>query len=165
MPVSADSARNDDTFYETFYPRLVSVVFLRTGDWEAAEDAAQEAFVRFFAGAARDGVEQPEAWLYATARNYATSLWRRHRRNRTDGAATEQIPLGGPSPEHGVEERLDVAKALLELPAGSREALILHYLLDLPVAAAAQRCGITEGAMRVRLSRARKQLRDIVETP
>src|SRR3546814_9583077 len=51
-----------------------------------------------------------------------------------------------------------VARALAALPRNQREAVALHYLLDMPVADVAARLGIAEGTAKVHLHRGRHAL-------
>jgi len=53
-----------------------------------------------------------------------------------------------------------VSDALGDLPAGLRAVVVLRDVYDLPHEEIAQELGITEAAAKVRLHRARKQLRE-----
>lgn len=60
-------------------------------------------------------------------------------------------------------DRIDLQRALLSLPARQREAAILHYLGDLPVASVAELMQISEGTVKAHLFEARKSLRRALE--
>ncbi|WP_245239275.1 sigma-70 family RNA polymerase sigma factor [Streptomyces sp. MZ04] len=84
----------------------------------------------------------------------AISTWRRTR-NRVrahfrHGAAADVHELSA--------DRVALLEALRELPQQQRQAVVLHHLLDLPVEQVAQETGTSNGAVRTRLSRARKAL-------
>src|SRR5690625_2551445 len=67
--------------------QLVATLIRVTGDWDLAEDAAQEAFAVALERWPRDGVPRsPGAWLTTTARNRAVDRLRR----RAVGAAKQR---------------------------------------------------------------------------
>ncbi|GAA3105150.1 hypothetical protein GCM10010449_30230 [Streptomyces rectiviolaceus] len=51
-----------------------------------------------------------------------------------------------------------LVEALRELPPQQRQVVVLHHLLDLPLEQVALETGASNGAVRTRLSRARKAL-------
>ncbi|MEU4616144.1 sigma factor-like helix-turn-helix DNA-binding protein [Streptomyces umbrinus] len=55
-------------------------------------------------------------------------------------------------------DRVALVVALRELSPDQRQAVILHHLLDLPVEQVARETGASSGAVRTRLSRARRIL-------
>jgi RNA polymerase sigma factor (sigma-70 family) len=136
-------------------PRAVAVVERLVGD--EAEDVVQEAVLRAFLSlsALRDAARF-EAWLCGIALNVARTRLRR--------AATEARVLTATAPSgSAVDESRDLLEAVREavalLPAGQREAVLLHYVDDLSCEEVADLLGSTPGAVRVRLHRARAQLR------
>ncbi len=67
-----------DAFYRREYPQMVSVVYALTGQRWAAEELAQEAFIRAFrAWGTVSGYDKPGAWLRRVTINLATSHVRR----------------------------------------------------------------------------------------
>jgi RNA polymerase sigma-70 factor, ECF subfamily len=147
-------------FFEGAYPRVVGQLRLLTGDLAAAEDAAQEAFVR---AASRwrqlSRYDQPEAWVRMTAFRLAVAGLRRARRQRRLVAR-----LGShraPESELGPQDRA-VVEALGRLPLPMREVLVLHHCLDLPVETVAIQTGVSVGTVKSRLSRGRERLADLL---
>src|SRR5215218_6928567 len=148
------------TFFEGAYPRVVGQLRLLTGDLAAAEDAAQEAFVR---AASRwrqlSRYDQPEAWVRMTAFRLAVDGLRRAGRQRRLVAR-----LGG---RRGPEAELDpgdraVVEALGRLPLPMREVLVLHHCLDLPVETVATQTGVSVGTVKSRLARGRERLAELL---
>jgi Sigma-70 region 2 len=67
-----------EQFYEREYHRVVGFAYAVAGSWEAAEDAAQEAFLRVHRDWGRVGrYDQPGAWVRRVAANLAISAFRR----------------------------------------------------------------------------------------
>jgi RNA polymerase sigma-70 factor (ECF subfamily) len=75
--------------------------------------------------------------------------------------------LAGEAPSTGLrraEQQAQVRRALERLPERDREVLVLRYLEQLSTAEAAAVLDISEGAVRVRMLRALRRLRDILKT-
>jgi RNA polymerase sigma-70 factor (ECF subfamily) len=146
--------------YRAHYRRLVAAVYAATGDYGGAQDVVQEAFAcaldrphRFLAVADR------HAWLRVVALNFARQRFRRQRIfDRIIRAARppEEVPgLSG--------EAVDLERALRRLSRPTREAIVLHHLLDLPVAQVADELGVPVGTVKARLARGRAQLGGYLE--
>ena len=147
---------------------VTAVALAITRDVQASEDIAQEAFLN--AWQHLDRLHNPDSflpWLRQIARNLARDHLRRHRQQPLDGANAE-LALAmaadpGPQPMHRVldEEREAAAAELIAaLPEDSREALLLFYREGQSSQQVAILLGITDAAVRKRLSRARQQVRD-----
>jgi RNA polymerase sigma factor (sigma-70 family) len=137
------------SFYETEFPAVFRAASLLAGDVETGRDAAQEAFARALARWRRLR-NQPWAggWVTTTALN----LVRRGLRRRPEPGPPRSAAA---TP---VEEAVDLRRAIAELPARQREAVVLRYLLDLSMEEVAGRMGCAEGTARVHLTRARRAL-------
>jgi uncharacterized protein len=139
-------------------PRLRAVAFAILGDREEAEDVVQETLLRgFLALATLRRRDRAGAWLVAIAANLARMRLRQgHMKTIVlDG----ELALGCPEEEPMLEE---VREALEALPASAREVLLAHYVEGFSCAEIAERAGSTPGAVRVRLHRARGQLRALL---
>jgi RNA polymerase sigma factor (sigma-70 family) len=145
--------------YAGQYRRLVVLVSAVCGSVPEAEEAVQEAFVRALGlNGRRAVVDDPAGWLYRVAVNLLRSRWRRAlvARRAHDRLAAEPEPTV--SPDADVAQREELHRALRQLPFGQREALVLHYLADLPVETVAQRAGVPVGTVKARLHRGRHAL-------
>jgi RNA polymerase sigma-70 factor (ECF subfamily) len=121
-----------------------------------SEDVVQDAVLRAFVGLSelRDR-ERFGAWLCAIAVNVAKM---RLRRREVESRRTPELASAG-----GLEDRVVlslVRDAVDVLPRGQREVVLMHYVDDLSCDEIASMLGVTPGAVRVRLHRAREQLRD-----
>ncbi|WUH99629.1 RNA polymerase sigma factor [Spirillospora sp. NBC_00431] len=158
--------------------RVVATLIRMTGDWDLAEESAQEAFARALERWPDDGVpHRPGAWLTTTARNHALN---RIRRGRTENAKLRELGTmtgpqeppgpGPPGPEPpGPADPSGVADDRLRLiftcchPAltiEARVALTLRTLLGLTTAEIARAFLVAEPAMAQRLVRAKRKIRD-----
>ena len=69
--------------------RVVATLIRMTGDWDLAEECAQDAFAAALARWGTDGVpDRPGAWLTTTARNRALD---RLRRSKTEAAKLQEV--------------------------------------------------------------------------
>jgi RNA polymerase sigma-70 factor (ECF subfamily) len=145
--------------------RVLAALIGFLGDFDLAEEAAQEAFATAAARWPREGVpSHPGAWLVATARNRAVD---RIRRDRTLAAKTRLLEL----PPEGVEDDMDddaFPDERLELiftcchPALGTEAqvaLTLRTLGGLTTQEIARAFLVPEATMAQRLVRAKRKIK------
>ena len=141
--------------YEKHFSELAAQVCAYLGDATEAQDLVQEAFLRAWQRWDKvGGYEEPVAWVRRVAWNLATS---RHRRNQVarkflqKSSAPELAPAA--SPDH-----VALVAALKLVPAKRRQALVMHYMADMTVAAIAEATGAKEGTVKSWLHRGRKEL-------
>ncbi len=138
----------------------------RVRDPEIVDDLCQETFLRALRGFSRlrDPARFP-AWIYRTAENLLRDHLRRKRRRGDRVVFTDSLdtPDRDPTPEEKML-RKEMASELLasveELPARYREPFLLRHTRDLTYAEISNLLGVTESAVRVRVFRARKILRE-----
>lgn len=129
----------------------------------AAEDAAQETFLRLWKSAAtwRPQGAKFQTWLYRVATNVCLDALRRRGREVSEDAAPE-LADGSLSAEASMladEARLAVEKALADLPERQRLAITLCCLQQLSNTEAAAVMELSVDAVESLLSRGRRSLR------
>jgi RNA polymerase sigma-70 factor (ECF subfamily) len=138
----------------------VAGLSLLTGSRAEAEDAVCEALARAWERSERgEHIESLKAWVAVVATNLQRSRIRRlltARRHREE-------PL--PRVPAAVEDRLDVIEALRRLPTRQREVTVLHYFADLGLGDISQAVGMSEGAVKAMLHRARRNLATALGEP
>ena len=143
--------------YETEYPRLLRALVAIGGDPDAAEDAAQEAFVR----AHRTGLERldrPGAWLLVVG---TRELLRSRRRRRVED---EKWLTRGEPGQPGVDaaaDRADLLAALRQLPDRQRTVVVARYYYGLSYDEIARLFGVRSGTVGATLHQAIERLRQI----
>ncbi len=164
-PMNDDAATDlAHGLFERHHAEVYAYLCRMVRDAAWAEDLAQETFLRAFeARASLSQVENRRAWLYRVATNLAlNALKRRHRFAWLPWQAAERR-----SPRHDVAEavasRSAVEAALAALPAGLRAPLLLYAHEEMSVAEVAQALGLSEGAAKMRLLRARRLFRQAYE--
>ena len=141
--------------YEAYYGRLVAQVFGLIGDLAEAEDAVQEAFARVLASPRSFvAADDSERWLRVVALNVARTRYRRRwlfdrlvRAGRIEPAPAAVPGLSA--------DRVALLAALRRLAPPTREAVVLHYLADLPVGEVAATLDVPVGTVKARLARGR----------
>lgn len=145
--------------------RVVAAVIAQTGNWDVAEESAQEAFARAAARWPREGVpDRPGAWLTTTARNHARTRFTRsiaetaalERRARLDAGEAVDVARGGVD-DHLL--RLIFTACHPALPLEGRVALTLRTVAGLTTAQLARAFLVPEPTMAQRLVRAKRKIR------
>ena len=142
--------------YEREYPRLLRALVALGRDPAAAEDAAQEAFVK----ARRTGldrIEKPAAWLLVVG---SREVFRRARRSR------RELELWASLPERHdeidtVADRADLLAALGELSERQRTVVVARYFYGLSYDEIASHFDIKSGTVGAILHQAIERLRQI----
>lgn len=132
-------------------------------DRAQAEDLVQETFARAWAAWEDQQDERAvKAWLFTIARREHARLFERKRLDLEDDADLDALPASLP---HDPGLAIDLARALAALPLPYRDPLLLQVLGGLAASEIAAASGSTEEAVLMRLSRARKALRALLDPP
>jgi RNA polymerase sigma-70 factor (ECF subfamily) len=148
-----------DDFFRAEYATLLRAMYLLSGDRFEAEELAQGTFVK--AWERWDQIrhmENPTGYLYRAAVNARRSALR-----RASTAARRALSLQRPDPISESDDRDRIRRALAALPANQREAIVLVEWLGLSDVEAGRALGVSPGAVRVRISRAKASLRHLIE--
>lgn len=152
-----------DAAFRDEWGQVIATLIGLTGDWDLAEDCAQEAFAAALATWPRDGVpSRPGAWLTTTARNRATD---RLRRDTAAAAKMRQLAVLARDPIEPPTDRIPDERLRLiftcchpALPFPARVALTLRTLAGLSTAEIAKAFLMAESTMAQRLVRAKRKI-------
>jgi RNA polymerase sigma-70 factor (sigma-E family) len=152
-PVYQEVTASFETFYHGTAPRLLRYAYGLTGDMSEAQDFTQEAYARAWQRWKKlQGYDNPESWLRLVVNRLATDRWRWLGVRRL---AAQPRPGEVQPPD---VELVNLVAELKQLPVQQRRALVLHYLLDRPVADIAQECGVSVNTVKSWLLRGRENL-------
>jgi len=158
--------------------RAVATLIGTTGDWDLAEDAVQDAFLKAVERWPRDGLPtNPGAWITTTARNRAIDRLRRQRRlsekaerlrreaaiEAESAGDVEAIVIAREQADHPiVDDRLRLIFTCCHpaLAMDARVALTLHTLGGLRTPQIARAFLVPEATLAQRLVRAKRKIRD-----
>jgi RNA polymerase sigma factor (sigma-70 family) len=149
--------------HEASYRRLAMELLAHADDLSAAEDAAREAFAGAYRnGRAVDAAVSPRAQVRQRALDV---LRRRAARSRLFAALRRQpAATGAPRADRRLSEESNATlAAVVALPSEQREAVVLHYLLELPDDEIAEEIGASPANVRTRLANATAALRPTLE--
>jgi RNA polymerase sigma-70 factor (ECF subfamily) len=169
-----EKARLDRDFEQLYRDHLRDVYsysYYRVGNHHDAEDLTEQAFLqayRHFERAQRESNGRPlRPWLIRIAHNLASN-YHRDRARKPQRVLEESEPIATP---HGTEriaegrEELRQVMAKLEhLPTDRREALIMRFALGMDNREIARALGRTDGATKVLIHRAIKQLQEEMDS-
>jgi RNA polymerase sigma-70 factor (ECF subfamily) len=156
--------------YRSHLRDVYSYAYYRIGNHHDAEDLTEQTFLqayRHFERAQRESEGRPlRPWLIRIAHNLAANYYRdRSRRPQTaiDDADILTAPHTTETLVEGREELQRILEGVNELPDDRREALIMRFALGMDNREIARAMGRTDGATKVLLHRATRQLEQIVK--
>ena len=166
--VSTDVKAAVDAAFRDEWGRVVATLIRTTGDWDLAEECAQDAFAMALQRWPKDGIPgRPGAWLTTAARNRAIDVLRR---KAVGAAKLREVAAMSPSPEppqasetdhSGVPDdrlRLMFTCCHPALSLEARVALTLRTLAGLTTAEIARAFLASEPTMAKRLVRAKQKI-------
>ncbi len=140
--------------------RVFGLAFSILRDRAAAEDLAQEVFVKLWQALPRyDGRAQLSTWIYAITRNAAVSALRARRRSvsMSDAAVLAEVEgLAAVPAADPVDAGL--LRQVEALPEKQRQAVTLYYMDERPVDEVAEMMGLPVNTVKTHLHRARAAL-------
>lgn len=143
-----------DELYAAHFTSVATQMYAYCGSRQDAQDLTQEAFCRALARWREiSRYDDPVAWVRRVAWNLATTNFRRSRIAAAFRRKQVEIHAPPPSPD-----RVALLTALKTLPAQQRQAVVLHYLADQPLADIAESMEVPLGTVKSWLNRARAAL-------
>ncbi|MEN8373984.1 MAG: sigma-70 family RNA polymerase sigma factor [Gemmatimonadota bacterium] len=158
--VAADDEAALAMLLERHWPALVQYAFRLLGRWEAAEDAAQHAFVRLWANRVRWADGNAPALLHRVARNAALDVLRSPRLKAPRHDLDTLVEPRQPDDDAALTEiALAARDAVDALPARRREIFLLARESDLSYAEIAEVTGLARQSVANQMSLALRDLR------
>jgi len=167
-----DKAELDRRFTELYKAHLRDVYsysYYRVGNHHDAEDLTEQTFLqayRHFERALGESDGRPlRPWLIRIAHNLAANLYR----DRSRKPQTNIDAIAEPDAMHTTEDLVEgrdelrrILEGVQQLPEDRREALIMRFALGMDNKEIARALGRTDGATKVLIHRAIKQLEQMV---
>ena len=172
MEATKPKAQLDREFtalYEAHLRDVYSYAYYRVGNHHDAEDLTTQTFLqayRHFERAQRESDGRPlRPWLIRIAHNLAANHFRNRSRRPQTSIDDDTVLSAIHTTEDLVEGRDELARILAgvdQLAGDRREAVIMRFALGMDNREIARALGRTDGATKVLLHRAVKQLEEIV---
>ncbi len=153
-----DPAPSLESVVQSNTSAVFAVCFAYTRNMHDAEDLMQETLLK--ASRSIGDLREPRAvrqWLLQIARRLSINHY--HRRKSAE-ALPDEVPAPAREQDPDIER---LQAALAKLPLEYRETISLFYLDERSCAGVAEALGISEGAVRVRLSRGRCMLHELLK--
>ena len=169
-PVSkAELDRAFSDLYRAHLRDVYSYAYYRVGNHHDAEDLTEQAFLqayRHFERARRESKGRPlRPWLIRIAHNLASNYYRDRARRPQANIEAVEPPAHPHETEQVVEVREELRAVLSKLDDLSddrREALIMRFALGMSNREIARALGRSDGATKVLIHRAIKQLEELI---
>ncbi len=161
--IDEPARRLDEGALRVLVPRVLAGLVRRGEDFDAAEDALQEALLEALRVWPKAAPRDPQAWLATVATRRLVDARRseaaRHRREETDAGRPEP-QAGGPAPQEG-DDTLFLLFCCChpDLAPASQVALTLRAVGGLTTREIADAFYVPEATMAQRISRAKRTLR------
>jgi RNA polymerase sigma factor (sigma-70 family) len=159
------------TLVDRHYRRVYGLAYSTVGDWSAAEEITQEAFLVAYTNLAK--LRKPGVflmWLRRIVRNLCAHWVRSevYRRKLAERLSAQREERGDKQDDPAAailchERHSEVWDALRALSPNLREAMVLYYMEGNSTSEAARALGVTENAVRTRLYQGRKKMREYLE--
>ena len=152
---------------ETYETSVYRLALRMCGNAHDAEEVAQEAFVAAWKGMPGfRGESKFSSWLYQLTTNAAIDFLRREKRHRATTPIEDEVDLAAPGTPQQSAEAAEVRQALQQaldaLTPEHRQIFLLRQMRQLSYEEIGQLLGLESGTVKSRLSRAKKQLREIL---
>jgi RNA polymerase sigma factor (sigma-70 family) len=150
--------------YDTVYPLLYKIAYRITGDTDISDDLCQEAFIRYYNRVIPlPNLDQSKYWLIRVVKNLALNYEKRKGREKKayDRFLKEPKPVvrSGETELLRTESAELVQAALEKLPFKLRSIIVLREFGGLSYKEIAKVAGISESNVKIRVYRAREQLK------
>ncbi len=163
----ADARAHDEAtdlvirLFEQYHVPVFAYLYRLVRDREWANDLTEDTFLRLFEARHRlPQIENRRAWIYRIATNLAfRALKRRNRFAWLPWRQDDSLHTNMPDPSDQVQFQSEVEGALASLSPTERAPLLLYYYYGFSVREVADALDLSEGAVKVRLHRARESFR------
>ena len=154
-----------EELYARHSGRIFSLAARMAGSPETGEDLLQEIFLQAyrkiggFKGDAAVGT-----WLYRLALNHCLDFVRSRqaKMDKATGTIDDDRSAALPSRHESPVEKIDLERAVQQLPPGCREAFVLHDIEGYEHREIAKMLGIAEGTSKSQVFKARMKLRALL---
>lgn len=164
-----DLRKKFSEIYDQNIDKIYRFIFLKVNSQEITQDLCSETFVRTWEKFKQGGgnpIQNPQAFLYRTARNLVIDHYRE--KGKSQMVSAELTPIIDPREDLEEEAILRsdlhaITASLTELKDDYQDVIIWHYLDDLPIPEVSKLLDRSEAATRVLLHRALKALKTKID--
>ncbi|WP_026775885.1 RNA polymerase sigma factor [Polaribacter sp. Hel_I_88] len=148
--------------FERYQVRIYNFFRKMTQNKMVSEDLTQDVFIKVIKYRASYNQGNFAAWIYTIARNIFSSHYQTTKKERTILIDDNKLESNENSISESQQEELDhLQKALQKLSNSDRELIVMHRFQEIKYQQIAQIIGSTENAVKVKVHRALKKLKEI----
>ena len=127
-----------------------------------SEDLTQDVFIKVIKYRTSYKKGNFAAWLFTIARNIFSSYYQKTKKERTNEIDDDKLNINENLVSESNQEEIEhLQKALLKLSNSDRELIVMHRFQEIKYEQIAQIIGSTENAVKVKVHRAIKKLKEI----
>ena len=148
--------------FDRYHVRIYNFFLKMNRDKMVSEDLTQEVFIKIIKYKSSYKNGNFAAWIYTIARNIFSSHYQRIKKERSNLIDDDKLDANETLVTESNQEELDhLQRALLKLSSSDRELIVMHRFQEIKYEQIAQIIGSTENAVKVKVHRALKKLKDI----
>ena len=138
-----------ESFCHEVYLPLVRMLTLYCGNPDVARDIAQESMIKVSSRwRTVQQMDNPRGWTWKVSINLANSHFRRKKIEQRSYRALGDAARLGVHEDRDLSVVISIRSMLQSLPPRQREALVLRYYQDMPVAEASQMMGCSSSTVK-----------------
>lgn len=127
-----------------------------------SEDLTQDVFIKVIKYRTSYKNGNFASWIYTIARNIFSTHYQKVKKERSNLIDEDKLDVNETLVSESKQEELDhLQKALLKLSNSDRELIVMHRFQEIKYEQIAQIIGSTENAVKVKVHRALKKLKEI----
>lgn len=148
--------------FDRYHVRIYNFFNKMVRNKMVSEDLTQDVFLKVIKYRASYKKGNFAAWIYTIARNIFSSHYQKTKKERSNMIDDDKLEANETAVSESRQEELDhLQKALLKLSNSDRELIVMHRFQEIKYEQIAQIVGSTENAVKVKVHRALKKLKDV----
>jgi len=150
------------TLFDRYHIRIFNFLYKMTRDKMVSEDLTQDVFAKVIRYRSSYNSGNFASWIYTIARNIFSSYYQKQKKERSYMIYDDSLDSGEVLITDSNREELDhLQKALAQLKPSDRELIVMHRMQEIKYAQIAEIIDSTETAVKVRVHRAVKKLKEV----
>ncbi|MFY0604569.1 MAG: RNA polymerase sigma factor [Flavobacteriaceae bacterium] len=150
------------TLFDRYHIRIYNFLYKMTRDKMVSEDLTQDVFAKVIRYRTSYNSGNFASWIYTIARNVFSSHYQKQKKERSHMIEDDTLDSGEVLVTDSNQEELDhLQRALSQLKPSDRELIVMHRIQEIKYAQIAEIIDSTEVAVKVRVHRALKKLKEV----
>lgn len=148
--------------FDRYHVRIYNFFNKMSQNKMVSQDLTQDVFIKILKYRTSYNNGNFAAWIYTIARNMFSTYYQKQKKERTSSIEDDKLNAEDVLLTQNKQEELDHLKtALLQLNNSDRELIVMHRYQEIKYKQIAEIIGSSENAVKVRVHRALKKLKDI----